>query len=119
MLALSVIGPTASRWYVDVSSGVPPKQFIRGEWFVAAAALTGAVWIGCDAAGLSTWAAAGVALVVGYLFRVAALYQAWEEPLASEPKGAYMHDDGRPMLGRKLKGKSEREMKALGLAVEE
>ena len=28
------------------------------------------------------------------------------------------HDDGRPLLGRKLRGKSEREMKDLGLAIE-
>jgi uncharacterized membrane protein YeiH len=30
-LALAVIGPTAGRWFVDVSSGVPPKHFVRGE----------------------------------------------------------------------------------------
>ena len=47
--------------------------------------------------------------------RVPALYFAWEEPLASEPKGVYIHDDGRPVLGRKLKGKSRREMASLGL----
>jgi uncharacterized membrane protein YeiH len=117
-LALAIVGPTAGRWMIDVSCGVEPKQFIRGEWFVTDAVLTGAVWIACDAAGLSTWPAAGIALAVGYVFRVAALYQAWEEPLASEPTGVYKHDDGRPVLGRKLKDKSEREMKDLGLAVE-
>ena len=37
VLALGVIGPTAGRWYVDVSCGVPPKHFIRGEWFVGIA----------------------------------------------------------------------------------
>ena len=47
-----------------------------------------------------------------------ALYRAWEEPLAKEPKGVYMHDDGRPMLGRKLAGKSQRELRDLGLVVE-
>jgi hypothetical protein len=55
--------------------------------------------------------------VLGYAFRVAALYRGWEEPLAKEPKGVYVHDDGRPLLGRKLKGKSKREMDYLGLAV--
>ena len=39
-------------------------------------------------------------------------------PLAREPAGVYQHDEGRPMLGRKLKGKSQRELHALGLAVE-
>ena len=41
---LGVVGPTAGRYYIDLTSGVPPKQFIRGEWFVAIAALTAMVW---------------------------------------------------------------------------
>ena len=110
MLFLAVVGPTAGRWYVDVSSGVPPKQFIRGEWFVTTALGTGVIWLICDAIGLGTWVCVGIAFVFGYTFRVIALYRAWEEPLASEPTGVYRHDDGRPMLGRKLKGKSVREI---------
>ena len=47
-----------------------------------------------------------------------ALYLAWEEPLAKEPKGVYQHSDGRPLLGRKLAGKSQRELQDLGLTVE-
>lgn len=112
-----MIGPTAGRWYVDVSCDVPPKQFIRGEWFVSVAFLTGLIWVICDSAGLPIWASALIAFVVGYTIRVLALYFAWEEPLAKEPKGVYLHDDGRPMLGRKLKGKSVREMATLGLPV--
>jgi hypothetical protein len=50
---------------------------------------------------------------------MAALYYAWEEPLASEPKGVYEHSDGRPLLGRKIKGKSKRELHDLGLVVDE
>jgi uncharacterized membrane protein YeiH len=118
VLALAVIGPTAGRWYVDVSCGVPPKQFIRGEWFVTIALLTGLIWALCDTAGLNTWVCAAIAFAVGYTVRVLALYYAWEEPLAKEPKGVYEHDDGRPMLGRKLKGKSRREMAYLGLTVD-
>lgn len=117
VLALAVIGPTAGRWYVDVSSGVPPKQFIRGEWFVTIALLTGVIWVICDSAGLPVWASALIAFAIGYTVRMLALYYAWEEPLAKEPRGVYLHDDGRPMLGRKLKGKSKREMAMLGLAV--
>jgi uncharacterized membrane protein YeiH len=117
VLALAVIGPTAGRWYVDVSCGVPPKQFIRGEWFVTIALLTGIIWVICDSAGLPTWASALIAFVIGYTVRMLVLYYAWEEPLAREPKGVYIHDDGRPMLGRKLKGKSEREMAMLGLSM--
>jgi uncharacterized membrane protein YeiH len=117
-LLLAVVGPTAGRWYIDVSSGVTPKQFIRGEWFVSIAALTGLVWIVVYWAGGNTWVAAGVAFLVGYCVRVAALWYAWEEPLAREPSGVYKHDDGRPLLGRKLKGKSQRELRDLGLLVE-
>jgi hypothetical protein len=49
---------------------------------------------------------------------VTALYRGWEEPLAQEPKGVYEHDDGRPLLGRKLRRKSQRELRDLGLLVE-
>jgi len=71
-----------------VSSGVPPKQFIRGEWFVAIAALTGAVWLICYAAGLNTWWSAGISFVIGFTVRLLALYRGWEEPIAKEPKGS-------------------------------
>lgn len=117
-LLLAVVGPTAGRWYADVTSGVTPKHFVRGEWFVPIAILTGFVWILVYWAGGNTWVAAGVAFLVGYVIRVAALWYAWEEPLASEPTGVYKHDDGRPMLGRKLQGKSQRELHDLGLLVE-
>jgi uncharacterized membrane protein YeiH len=118
VLLLAVVGPTAGRYYIDITSGVPPKQFIRGEWFVAIAVLTGAVWVLCDWVGLNTWASAGIAFVVGFTVRVLALYRGWEEPLAKEPAGVYQHSDGRPLLGRKLKGKSVRELRDLGLLVE-
>jgi hypothetical protein len=47
-----------------------------------------------------------------------ALYRAWEEPLASEPAGVYLHSDGRPYLGRKIAHKSKRELRDLGRAVD-
>ena len=118
VLAFAVIGPTAGRWYIDVSCGVTPKQFIRGEWFVATAVLTGAIWLLCFGLGLNAWWSAGISLVIGFTFRVLALYRGWEAPLASEPKGVRLHSDGRPVLGRKLKGKSQRELRDLGLTVE-
>jgi uncharacterized membrane protein YeiH len=118
VLALAVIGPTAGRWYIDVSSGVPPKQFIRGEWFVTIAALTGLIWVICDAAGLNAWWSAGISFVIGFTVRLLALYLGWEEPLAKEPAGVYQHSDGRPLLGRKIAGKSRRELHDLGLLVE-
>ena len=82
------------------------------------ALLTGAVWIAMYEAGFGTWVAAGVAFVVGFAFRLTALFRGWEEPLAKEPAGVYIHSDGRPLLGRKLAGKSQRELHDLGLVPE-
>jgi uncharacterized membrane protein YeiH len=118
-ILIGVIGATAGRYFIDLSSGVSPKQFIQGEWFVGTAVLTASVWIGCDEAGLATWASTAIAFVLGFSFRLAALYLGWEEPLAREPKGAYLHRDGRPLLGRKLAGKSRRELRDLGLVPDE
>jgi uncharacterized membrane protein YeiH len=118
-ILLAIVGPTAGRWLIDISSGVTPKQFIRGEWFVSIAALTGLVWVLVYWASGNTWVAAGVAFLIGYTLRVLALWYSWEEPLASEPDGVYQHADGRPLLGRKLHGKSERELRDLGLLVED
>jgi uncharacterized membrane protein YeiH len=119
VLALAVIGPTAGRWYVDLTCEVPPKHFVRGEWFVATAVLAGLVWLVADDLGASIYLSVGIAFVVGYVFRLVALYRGWEEPLAKQPAGVSVHDDGRPLLGRKLKGKSERELRSLGLVVDE
>ena len=118
-LVLAVVGPTAGRYFIDLASGVTPKQFIRGEWFVGTAVLTGLVWILVYWAGGNTWVSTGVAFVVGFVFRILALFQGWEEPLAKEPKGVVIHGEGRPLLGRKLAGKSQRELRDLGLLVED
>ena len=117
VLAMAVIGPTAGRYFIDITCGVPPKQFIRGEWFVPIAALTGLVWLICDAAGLNGWWSVAISFVTGFTLRVLALYQGWEAPLAKEA-GVYKHSDGRPLLGRKIAGKSRRELHDLGLTVE-
>jgi hypothetical protein len=70
-------------------------------------------------AGAGTWWAAGIALWPGFSVRVAALYRGWEEPLAKEPKGVVLHQEGRPLLGRKLKGKSQRKLRDFSLLVED
>lgn len=117
-LTLAVVGPTAGRWLIDVSSGVSPKQFVRGEWFVGIAALTGLTWILLNSWGLEQWdgwLAYVIAFAIGFSLRLLALYRGWEEPLAQEPEGVYLHSDGRPLLGRKIAGKSQRELRDLGL----
>ena len=117
-LLLAVVGPTAGRYFIDVTSGVTPKQFIRGEYFVTTAVLTGVVWMLCIVADASTWVAAIVAFACGFTFRVVALYRGWEEPMPVEPAGAVVHGDHRPLLGRKLHGKSQKELRELGLVVD-
>jgi uncharacterized membrane protein YeiH len=74
---LAVVGPTAGRWYVDVMCGVPPKQLVRGEWFVGIALLTGVVWVVLywlivQHAGASIWWPTLIAVVIGYTLRVVA-----------------------------------------------
>ena len=75
-------------------------------------------WLIVQQAGASIWWPSLIAFAVGYALRLTALYRGWEEPLAAEPTGVYQHDDGRPHLGRKLAGKSRRELRDLGLIVE-
>jgi uncharacterized membrane protein YeiH len=116
-LLLALVGPTAGRYYIDLTSGKTAKQFIKSEWFIGTALLTGAVWIVVYWAGAGTWAAAGIAFAVGFVFRLLALYYGWEEPMPSEPKGVVVHKD-HVLLGRKLTGKSKRELADLGLLVE-
>ena len=116
-LLLALVGPTAGRYYIDITSGKTEKQFIRSEWFIGTALLTGLVWILVYWAGLSTWAAAAISFVVGFVFRLTALYRGWEEPMPKEPKGIVRHRDS-VLLGRKLSGKSARELADLGLVVE-
>ncbi|GAA1826255.1 trimeric intracellular cation channel family protein [Agromyces salentinus] len=119
-LAMAVIASTAGRFLIDVVSGVPPKQFVRSEWFVATAAGTGLVWILLDEmTGLPYWATVLIAFAVGFTFRILALYRGWEEPLSKEPAGLHIHADRRPLLGRKLAHKSQEELRILGLSVDE
>lgn len=123
-LLLAIIATTSGRWYVDVSSGVTPKQFIRGEYFVSVALLTAIIWVPLywlivQKGGGSIWWPTLIAFAIGFTVRVTALYRGWEEPLAKEPAGVYKHDDGRPLLGRKIARKSQRELRDLGLVPED
>ena len=118
-LALAVIGPTAGRYFIDVTCSVTPKQFIQGEWFVGTALISGAVWLAANGLGWSDWTGALIAFLVGFVFRCAALYYAWEEPLAKEPVGVVVHSDRHPHLGRKLSHKSHEQLRDLGLVVEQ
>ena len=115
-LLLALVGPTAGRYYIDITSGKTAKQFIRSEWFIGTALLTGAVWILVYWAGAGTWWAAGIAFAVGFSFRLLAMFYGWEEPLPKEPHGVVIHRNS-VLFGRKLEGKSQRELDDLGLVV--
>ena len=85
-IAIGVVGPTAGRFLIDVTAGKSAKQFIRGEWFVGTAVLTSITYLICAKyLGLTIWPATLISFVVGFLFRVAALWFAWEEPLPKLP----------------------------------
>jgi uncharacterized membrane protein YeiH len=65
-LAIGVIGGTAGRYVVDLTSDVTPKQFIRGEWFVGTALLTSAVYVVLYYVGWSIWPATLLAVGIGF-----------------------------------------------------
>lgn len=81
-IALGVVGPTTGRFLIDVTAGKSAKQFVRGEWFVGTAILTSVVYLICALyLQMSIWPATLIAFVVGFCFRMAALWFAWEEPM--------------------------------------
>lgn len=103
-VAIGVIGPTAGRFLIDITAGHGAKQFIRGEWFVGTAVLTSLVYLLCaQYLGLSIWPATLIAFAVGFVFRVAALWFAWEEPLPKLP----VHVVGEVARRETLKEKME------------
>jgi uncharacterized membrane protein YeiH len=85
-IAIGVVGPTAGRFLIDITAGHSAKQFIRGEWFVGTAVLTSVVFLICSKyLALTIYPATLISFVVGFLFRAAALWFAWEEPLPRLP----------------------------------
>jgi hypothetical protein len=88
-IAIGVIAATAGRYIVDLTCGVTPKQFVKGEWFMGTAILASVVYVVC-AAGLdfSVWPATLVSFTVAFLFRYAALLRHWEEPGALDAAAA-------------------------------
>ncbi len=82
IMILAIFGGIGGGTARDIIAGKPAKQFIPGEWFVGTAALTSAMYLVCaQYFGMSIWPATLISFAVGFLFRVAALWFAWEEPM--------------------------------------
>jgi uncharacterized membrane protein YeiH len=85
-VAIGVVGPTAGRFLIDITAEKSAKQFIRGEWFVGTAVLTSVTYLICARyLGLTIYPATLISFAVGFFFRLAALWFAWEEPLPRLP----------------------------------
>jgi uncharacterized membrane protein YeiH len=83
---LGIVGPTAGRFLIDLTSRQPAKQFVRGEWFVGTAVLTSIVFLICaQFLGLSVWPSTLISVACGFTFRVTAVWQGWEEPMPEMP----------------------------------
>jgi hypothetical protein len=83
---LGIVGPTAGRFLIDLTARVTAKQFVRGEWFVGTAVLTSIVFLLCaQFLGLSVWPATLISVAFGFVFRVTAVWQGWEEPMPKMP----------------------------------
>ncbi len=85
-ILIGVVGPTAGRWFIDITSGVTPQHFTRGNWWVGTAALTSIVYIILYALGLASnptfgvWPATILAFLFGFGFRLTSLRLGWQEP---------------------------------------
>jgi uncharacterized membrane protein YeiH len=102
VILLGVVGPTAGRYLIDVSSLVPPKHFVRGEWFVGTAVLATVLYIVLYKLGLSLWPATLITVAFAFAFRLAALFLTWEEPEPWEPPEAKAGEPERKPLGKTL-----------------
>lgn len=119
VLLLAVASATAGRYVIDVTCGVTPKLFVRGEWYAGTALLAAIVWVVCDTFDLNEWVCAGTAFAISYTVRVLAMLRGWEEPMPKQQPGVRGHDDGRPRLGPKLRGGSQQELRDLGLLADD
>jgi uncharacterized membrane protein YeiH len=100
---IGIIATTAGRWIIDVACNVVPKQLVRGEFFVSAAALAGIAYVVCDQAlGLPVIASTGIAFIVGFGFRLLSQFLGWEEWEPWEPAELDAGEKARKTLGEGL-----------------
>jgi uncharacterized membrane protein YeiH len=101
---IGIIATTAGRWIIDGACLVVPKQLVRGEFFILAAALTGIAYVVCEQAfGLPVITSTAIAFVVGFGFRLASQALGWEEWEPWEPVELRAGEKARHTLGEGLK----------------
>jgi len=106
---IGIIATTAGRWIIDVACNVIPKQLVRGEFFVTAAALTGIAYVVCDQAfGLPVVASTAIAFFVGFGFRLLSQFLGWVEWEPWEPAGLDAGEKARKTLGEGLQAELDK-----------
>jgi uncharacterized membrane protein YeiH len=101
---IGIVATTAGRWIIDVACNVIPKQLVRGEFFVTAAALTGIAYVVCNAAfGLPVITSTIVAFFIGFGFRLTSQALGWEEWEPWEPAPLTGGEKARKTLGEGLR----------------
>lgn len=100
---IGIIATTAGRWIIDLACQCVPKQLVRGEFFVTAAALTGISYLVCDQMfGLPVIALTAIAFFIGFGFRLLSQYLGWEEWEPWEPASVVQMQKKRETLGEGL-----------------
>jgi uncharacterized membrane protein YeiH len=100
---IGVIATTGGRYIIDISCGVIPKQFVRGEFFIMTAALTALLYLILHfTLGWSNVAATAVAVLFGFGFRLLSQWLGWEEWEPWEPADAKTPEKARKTLGEGL-----------------
>jgi uncharacterized membrane protein YeiH len=108
VLLIGVVGPTAGRYFIDITSGVPPKHFVRGEWFVGTAVLASVLYVILYALGLSLWPATIITWAIAFGFRLLAMYRGWEEPEPPDsPEEERAGEQPRTKLGDAIRDEQE------------
>jgi uncharacterized membrane protein YeiH len=103
-VVIGIIATTAGRWIIDVACNVIPKQLVRGEHFVAAAALTGIVYVVfATALKWDTALSTAVAVIAGFGFRIVSQAIGWEEWEPWEPGDPNAVEKARERLGEGLR----------------
>jgi uncharacterized membrane protein YeiH len=107
---IGIIATTAGRWIIDSACLVVPKQLVRGEFWVTAAALTGIAYLLCNQTfGMSIVASTAVAFVVGFGFRLTSQALGWEEWEPWEPAPLTEGEKARKRLGEGLHAEFDRQ----------